>query len=121
MVSDRFDTANLTDVFILGMKQCRELLLSRGQTLEDSVRRGDIYGLMIQMCIKNGSFIEGKKLFDELQQLLKGNVAPTYYVNKETIEALAVGLNVPLTNLLPAAVKKTIHEGSDEIKEQIYE
>lgn len=100
--------------------QSRQLLTSSGAALEDSVRRGDIYGLMIQNCIKSGNFNEAKKLFDELHHLLlSSKITITYYVNKETIEALAKGLNVPLSGLLPTMQKVENRSEESDIEEEI--
>lgn len=104
--------------------QSRQLLTTGGAALEESVRRGDIYGLMIQNCVKSGNFGEAKKLFDELQHFLSTSSTPiTYYVNKETIESLARGLNIPLGGLLPSA-QKVVGGGrgeEGEIEEEITE
>lgn len=103
--------------------QSRQLLISGGPALEDSVRRGDIYGLMIQNCIKAGNFPEAKKMFEELQQFLNSSSTPiTYYVNRETVEALARGLNVSLGSLLPVAQKvERARSEEGEIEEEIGE
>lgn len=109
--------------FLSGLMQSRQLLTSGGAALEESVRRGDIYGLMIQNCVKTGNFSEAKKLFEELQHFLNTSSTPiTYYVNKETIESLAKGLNIPLGGLLPTAQKVERGGGDDgEIEEEITE
>lgn len=121
-----FLTKTIAVVFIitiLGLMQSRQLLISGGPALEDSVRRGDIYGLMIQNCIKTGNFAEAKKLFEELQHFLSTSSTPlTYYVNKETIEALARGLNVSVGTLLPSLQKVERNRSEEgEIEEEIGE
>lgn len=99
------------------------MLISGGAALEESVRRGDIYDLMIQNCIKTSNFTEAKKLFDELQQFLSTSNTPiTYYVNKDVIESLAKGLNVSLNNLLPSLQKvRKNRDEEGEIEEEIVE
>lgn len=102
------------------MAQCRQLLVSGGQALEESVRRGDVYALMIQNCIKTSNFSEAKNLFDELQRLLKGTVPITYYLNKEIIEDLAKGLNVSVSSLLPTQAKRKSSKADEgEIEEVV--
>lgn len=103
--------------------QSRQLLISGGPQLEESVRRGDIYGLMIQNCVKSSDFAEAKKLFDELQKFLTTSSTPiTYYVNKETIENLAKGLNVAVGSLLPTVQNVARERGEEgEIEEEIAE
>lgn len=94
--------------------------MSGGQALEESVRRGDIYALMIQNCIKTSNFSEAKNLFDELQKLLKGSVPITYYLNKEIIEGLARGLNVSVSSLLPTQSKRKSSKADEcEIEEAV--
>lgn len=98
--------------------------MSGGQELEASVRRGDIYALMIQQCIQNENFIEAKQLFNELRQVLNNSRhAPiTYYVNKDMIEALAKGLSVHPSSLLPPSTKvKEENHANDEIEEEVVE
>lgn len=99
------------------------MLTSGGVELEASVRRGDIYALMIQQCIHGGNFLEAKQLFNELRQVLSstGNAPITYYVNKETIEALAKGLGVHSSSLLPSTRVKEENIGADEIEEEVVE
>lgn len=106
-----------------GLSQCRQLLVTGGPELEDSVRRGDIYALMIQQCIQSENFIEAKQLFGELRQVLStgGNVPITYYVNKDTIEVLAKGLGVHPSSLLPSAKVMEESNGTDEIEEEVIE
>lgn len=107
------------------MTQCRNLLLTGGDDLEQSVRRGDIYALMIQHSIKAGDFNEAKKLVFELQQILNksGNASLSYYLNKEIIEVLAQGLGVPVATLLPQNTNKTDIDESEEneIQEEVEE
>ncbi|CAG9817936.1 unnamed protein product [Phaedon cochleariae] len=92
-----------------GISQCQQLL-TVGDELEASVRRGDIYALMIQSHVTKGEYAEAKKLCFELRQLLsKGsNVPITYYLDKEVIEALAKGLGVPLSHLVPVTPKSNV-------------
>lgn len=111
-------------ILFVGLNQCRQLLVSGGQELEASVRRGDIYALMIQQCIKDDNFIEARQLFNELRQVLSnsGNAPITYYVNKEMIEALANGLGIHPSALLPPTTKaKEENNVSDEIEEEVVE
>ncbi|XP_018335270.1 intraflagellar transport protein 140 homolog [Agrilus planipennis] len=98
--------------FQQGMTQCRQLLTTRDADLEESVRRGDVYALMMQYNITNGNFIEAQELLNELQHILNmSNSLPiTYYVNKEMIEALARGLSVSPSSLLPHYRKKAPKE-----------
>lgn len=86
------------------MSQCRQLLLSGGDELEAAVRRGDIFALMIHHCVKSDNFSEARQLCAELRQFLSAtnNTTPiTYYLNKELIEALAQGLGVPVSTIVP--------------------
>lgn len=112
-----------TQIFLLGLMQSRQLLISGGPALEESVRRGDIYALMIQNCIKAGNFQEAKVLFEELQQCLSSGTPITYYVSREVVEALARGLNVPLGSLVPSLQRseKVRSEEGDDIEEELGE
>lgn len=70
---------------------------------------------MIQNCLKDGNYVEAKKMFDELQQLLKGTNTPiTYYLNKDSLESLCHGLKIPLSSLVPSAVKRRSSRTEDE-------
>lgn len=101
--------------FQTAMTQCRQLLTIGGQELEAAVRRGDIYALMIQMCIKNDMFAEGKQLFNELKQVLgPSSNAVTYYLSKDVMEVLANGLGISVSDLLPAKSTETEGENDDD-------
>lgn len=106
-----------------GMVECRNLLLSGGEELEQSVRRGDIYALMIQSCIKIRDFDQAKKLVDELQHILGrgGNASLSYYLSKDLIEVLAQGLGVPISTIVPPIRKQESEEIEDEIQEEVEE
>ncbi|CAG9773857.1 unnamed protein product [Ceutorhynchus assimilis] len=106
-----------------GMTQCKQLLMLNGPELDASVRRGDIYALMIHNCVKQGNFSEGKQLVVELRQFLANEgikIPLTYYVNKEVIEALAKGLGVPSSSFVPVIPKKASvdREEVDEVLEE---
>lgn len=64
-----------------------------------------------------------KQLFDEFKQVLNAsNNNITYYLNKELLEALAKGLNVPVTVLVPSLGKvKATDKDEGEIEEIIEE
>lgn len=85
------------------------------------MRRGDICALMIQEYIKNENYSEAKQLFSELKQSLiaSGNTPITYYLSKETIEALAQGLGVPVTSLIPVKIKLDNEEDDEFVEEAI--
>lgn len=104
-----------------GLTQCRQLLMIGGQELEASVRRGDIYALMIQNCVKAGMFSEARQLCNELKQFLltTNNTPLTYYLNKDVIEALAQGLGVPITTILPPVQKLEENVEDNETVEEI--
>ncbi|KAF5285788.1 hypothetical protein FQA39_LY04249 [Lamprigera yunnana] len=107
-----------------GITQCRQLLLTEGADLEDSVRRGDIYALMIQHYVKCEKFIEAKQVLSELQQVLSasGDTPITYYLTKELKEALCAGLGISSSMLLPPATKAnsaTSHQSDGEIEEEL--
>lgn len=106
---ERGDTAG-------GITQCRQFLISGGQDLEESVRRGDIYALMIHHYVKDENYLEAKQLVGELRQVLSssGNVPITYYLNKELIEALAHGLGVTPDMLVPPVAKMNTAEEIQE-------
>lgn len=106
-----------------GMTQCRQLLMIGGKELEAAVRRGDIYALMIQMCIKHNLFSEGKQLFNELKQVLNPSTSTiTYYVSRDVIEALANGLEVTVSELLPTkTVENEDGDKEDDIEDEVVE
>lgn len=102
--------------------QSRQLLVSGGADLESSVRRGDIYALMIQECVKHNHFEEAKQLFVELKQLLNAtsNMPISYYVSKECVEALGRGLGISASVLLPTIPQESSEE-KEEVEEEIVE
>ncbi|KAK4874572.1 hypothetical protein RN001_013932 [Aquatica leii] len=107
-----------------GIAQCRQFLLAGGPDLEESVRRGDIYALMIQYYVKFEKFIEAKRVLTELQQVLSvsGNTPITYYLNKELKEALSAGLGIPSSMLIPTVARATTAataQNEGEIEEEI--
>lgn len=74
--------------------------------LEISIRRGDVYAIMIQHFVKVGNFSEAKQLCLELRQILsKTDNTLSYYLSKDVIEALAQGLGVPVSHFLPVSQK----------------
>lgn len=96
------------------------MLITGGKELEESIRRGDICALMIQEYIKMGHFTEAKQLLGELKQMLSvGSTPITYYLNKETIEALAAGLSVPISSLIPAKLTLDDEETDEFVEEAI--
>ncbi|XP_066140255.1 intraflagellar transport protein 140 homolog isoform X1 [Euwallacea fornicatus] len=104
-----------------GMTQCKQLLMLNGHDLDVAVRRGDIYGLMIQDCVKRENFTEGKQLLMELRQILVTDglkIPLTYYVGKDVIEALAAGLNMPVGSFIPPTVVRTV-SGADSNDEDV--
>ncbi|KAF5302514.1 hypothetical protein FQR65_LT00886 [Abscondita terminalis] len=107
-----------------GIAQCRQFLLTGGPDLEESVRRGDIYGLMIQYYVKFEQFLEAKKVLTELQQVLaaSGNTPITYYLSKELKDALSAGLGISSSMLIPSTGRSNtpsfgLNDG--EIEEEI--
>ncbi|VEN35720.1 unnamed protein product [Callosobruchus maculatus] len=102
-----------------GISQC-EQLLAAGDELEASVRRGDIYAVMVQYCVKFGNFTEAKQYCLELRQFLNktsSSTPITYYLNKEVLEALAQGLGVPVSHLVPVAQKIASATGTRDSNE----
>ncbi|KAB0793767.1 hypothetical protein PPYR_13387 [Photinus pyralis] len=105
--------------------QSRQFLVAGGPDLEESVRRGDVYALMIHHYVKNQEFLEAKQVLTELRQVLSssGNVPITYYVNKELIEALAAGLGTTVGILIPSSSKLrssvSQDQGEGEIEEEV--
>lgn len=108
---------------VAGVNQCRQFLTSGGQELEESVRRGDVYALMIQHYIKNTNYLEAKHLLGELRQVLKVSESTpiTYYVNKELIEALARGLGVSPATLVPSVPKRIVSDEGGIAEQEIEE
>ena len=106
---------------LLGIAQCRQLLMTGGKELEASVRRGDVYAVMIQEFVKNQNYAEAKQLLGELKQILliSGNTPITYYLSKELIEALAQGLGVPVSMLVPVKTKLDNEEDDEFVEEAI--
>ncbi|XP_063916884.1 intraflagellar transport protein 140 homolog [Zophobas morio] len=104
-----------------GIAQCRQLLMTGGKELEASVRRGDVYAVMIQEFVKNQNYAEAKQLLGELKQILliSGNTPITYYLSKELIEALAQGLGVPVSMLVPVKTKLDNEEDDEFVEEAI--
>lgn len=100
--------------------------MTSDEELETSLRRGDIYAVMIQHFVKIGNFSEAKHFCLELRQILsKTDNTLTYYLSKEVVEALAQGLGVPVSHFLPASQKvvktNSLGEDADTIEEMIDE
>lgn len=107
-----------------GLAQARLLLTEGGQQLEEAVRRGDIYCLMIQNCIKIGNFSAAKQLFDEFKETVNPTTSIiTYFMSREVLDALAKGLNMPLGVLIPSfdmtSNQNDLREGDDDIEEEL--
>lgn len=100
-----------------GLTQCQNLLLTGGEDLEQSVRRGDVYALMIQTAIKLGDFDSARKYVTDLQTLLTKytNSSITYYLSKEVLETLAKGLDVPISTLVPHQSEPNLTEDNEEV------
>ncbi|XP_074040796.1 intraflagellar transport protein rempA isoform X2 [Leptinotarsa decemlineata] len=107
-----------------GVSHCQQLLLS-GEELEPSVRRGDIYALMIHHYVKNGNFSEAKQMCFELRQDLNktNNMPITYYLNKDIIEELAKGLGIPVEHIVPITPKSPDRneDNAAEFIEEVFE
>lgn len=87
--------------------------MTSDEELETSVRRGDIYAVMIQHFVRVGNFSEAKQACLELRQILsKTDNTLTYYLSKEIIETMAQGLGVPVTHFLPVSHKLKSPNGS---------
>ncbi|KAJ8931389.1 hypothetical protein NQ314_015707 [Rhamnusium bicolor] len=110
--------------YTLSMTQCRQLLMTGGEELEVAVRRGDIFALMIQHCVKSGNFSDAKQLCGELRQFLNATSSTpiTYYLNKDLIEALAQGLGVSVSVIVPVTPKMSVTNNEEvELVEEIIE
>ncbi|XP_057670783.1 intraflagellar transport protein 140 homolog [Diorhabda carinulata] len=106
------------------LTQCQQLLMTGGNDLEVAVRRGDIYSTMIQHLVAIGNFAEAKQCYVELRKLLEnsGTTSITYYINKSVLEALANGLGIPVTHLVPKLSKTHVKsENESEDVEEVVE
>ncbi|XP_050298165.1 intraflagellar transport protein 140 homolog isoform X2 [Anthonomus grandis grandis] len=107
-----------------GMTQCKQLLMLGGPDLDSSVRRGDIYALMVQNCTKQGDYTEAKSLIAELKQFMANEglkIPLTYYIGREVLEALCKGLGVPLSAFIPEAPRGPSIESEEDVVDEILE
>ncbi|XP_060521943.1 intraflagellar transport protein 140 homolog [Cylas formicarius] len=97
------------------MAQCRQLLALDGDDLEVAVRRGDVYAAMIRHCVESGAVVEARQLTAELRQFLSADGTPlTYYLNRESVEALARVLGVPVGSLVPQKLTREAEPDDEE-------
>ena len=74
------------------IERCREFLGS-GKFL--MVRKGDVYGFMIEHYAKNNQFKPAYSLLDDMRNKIP-NVNVAYYVNIQTIRAVEQALNTKI-------------------------
>ncbi|KAJ8978265.1 hypothetical protein NQ317_012623 [Molorchus minor] len=104
-----------------GMTQCRQLLMTGGEELEVAVRRGGYF------CPDDPPLRKIGQLFGSeaaLRRFLNatGNTPITYYLNKDLIEALAQGLGVPVSSIVPVTSRAAVASNEDaETVEEIIE
>ncbi|CAG0897138.1 unnamed protein product [Darwinula stevensoni] len=76
------------------LKQCRDLLAE--DKVELAVRKGDIYGFMVEHYARVGNFKMAYTLIEEMRHKID-NLNLAYYINIETLNSISKALDVPLS------------------------
>ena len=75
------------------LKICQELLREDG--INDAVRKGDIYGFLIEHYAKNQNYRGAKQMLDDLQRAIP-NVNLAYYINSDVLLSIEKALGLSL-------------------------
>lgn len=92
------------------MKQVQFLLDSQGDSLEQSIRRGDLFALLTQHYLNVGDVDRAKATIEELKRLVP-SINLSYYYNASVLEALGYKVKPD----------KTESPGDDDIEELLGE
>ncbi|XP_041061994.1 intraflagellar transport protein 140 homolog isoform X2 [Carcharodon carcharias] len=101
------------------LKQCENLLGEPG--LNQTVRTGDVYALLIEHHAQQGSFEVAYKYMEEMtKKLPSANV--TYYINQQITDAIYKAVGVPIkANIVVEKVRHSSAEDGDEVEEDVAE
>ncbi|XP_072337471.1 LOW QUALITY PROTEIN: intraflagellar transport protein 140 homolog [Scyliorhinus torazame] len=101
------------------LKQCENLL---GEPeLDQTVRTGDVYALLIEHHAQQGSFEMAYKYMEEMTKKLP-SVNVTYYVNQQITDSIYKAVGVPIkTNVVVEKVRHNSAEDGDEVEEDVAE
>ncbi|XP_069761379.1 intraflagellar transport protein 140 homolog isoform X2 [Narcine bancroftii] len=100
------------------LKQC-EILLAEPK-LDQAVRTGDVYALLVEHHARQGNFEVAYKYMEEMaMKLPSGNI--TFYVNQQIIEAVYKTVGVPVKDNLAERVQQNSGDDGVEVEEEVAE
>ncbi|NXG36120.1 IF140 protein, partial [Dromaius novaehollandiae] len=98
------------------VRQCEQLLDE--QDLDNTIRRGDVLGFLVEHYLQVEEFHMAYRYLEELRKRIPG-VNLTYYVTRQTIEAVHRGVGIPLSrNLVPEQIRHSSMENR-EVEEEV--
>ncbi|XP_051876987.1 intraflagellar transport protein 140 homolog isoform X1 [Pristis pectinata] len=100
------------------LKQC-EILLGAPE-LDQAVRTGDIYALLVEHHAQQGNFEVAYKYMEEMAtKLPSGNM--TFYINQQIAEAIYKAVGVPVKDNIVQRVRRNSGEDGGEVEEEVAE
>ncbi|XP_055991192.1 intraflagellar transport protein 140 homolog [Sorex fumeus] len=99
-------------------RQC-ELLLEEPE-LDGSVRAGDVYGFLVEHCLQGGDLQTASRYLEEMRKRLPAANIP-YYVSQRTVDAIHLGLGLPLARTPGERVRHNSMEDPREMAEEVLE
>ncbi|XP_078096576.1 intraflagellar transport protein 140 homolog isoform X2 [Mustelus asterias] len=101
------------------LKQCENLLME--PELDQTIRTGDVYALLIEHHAQQGSFEVAYKYMEEMTKKLP-SVNVTYYINQQIIDAIYKAVGVPIkANIVMEKVRHNSAEDGEEVEEDVAE
>ncbi|XP_048407747.2 intraflagellar transport protein 140 homolog isoform X1 [Stegostoma tigrinum] len=101
------------------LKQCENLL---GEPeLDQTVRTGDVYALLVEHHAQQGSFEVAYKYMEEMTKKLP-SVNVSYYINQQIADAIYKAVGVPINaNMVVESVRHNSAEDGEEVEEDVAE
>merc|ERR1712136_532953 len=78
-----------------GVKEC--LVLLEESDLDNSVRYGDVYALLVEYYAAQGNYEKSYHYMQELRSRMP-TINMSYFINMQTLEAIHQAVGVPITN-----------------------
>uniref|UniRef100_UPI00398F7C73 intraflagellar transport protein 140 homolog n=1 Tax=Pristiophorus japonicus TaxID=55135 RepID=UPI00398F7C73 len=101
------------------LKQCENLLME--PELDQAVRTGDVYALLVEHQAQQGNFEVAYKYMEEMAKKLP-SVNVTYYINQRITDAVYKAVGVPVKdNIAVERVRHNSAEDGDQVEEDVAE
>ncbi|CAG0887245.1 unnamed protein product, partial [Cyprideis torosa] len=101
--------------------KARELLMEAN--IDVAVRKGDIYGFIVETMVRQKNFKGALNVVDEMRSTLTTNVNLEFYINPESLDAISQALGVVIprgrTGNVRMAGLDTAEEDTAEIEEEV--